>query len=121
MNEAQGKIKEIKDEKTFGDKGFRKREMILVSDEQYPQTLKIEFIQDNCDKLDNHKVGDDVKISLNLKGREWINPQGEAVYFNSFEGWAIASVDGSQPHVNNAPSKTSGATSQDAEPDDLPF
>ena len=124
MNETQGKIKEIREEKTFGAKGFRKREMILVSDEQYPQTLMIEFIQDNCDKLDNFKEGDSVKISLNLKGREWINKEGNAVYFNSFEGWSIAPLDGSQPTpiTNNAsPKKATSPVDNAEEIDDLPF
>ena len=43
----------------------------------------IEFQQDKTDLLNNYKVGQDVKVSINLRGREWINPQGEAKYFNS--------------------------------------
>ena len=30
-----------------------------------------------------------VKVSINLRGREWINPEGVAKYFNSIQGWRI--------------------------------
>ena len=45
--EIQGIIKEIGETKTFGNNGFRKRELILTTQEQYPQHLLIEFVQDN--------------------------------------------------------------------------
>ena len=85
--EVTGKIKKIDETKTFGNNGFRKREVVVTTDEQYPQFLLIEFIQDKCDLLDNYNVGEDVKISINLRGREWINPEGEAKYFNAIQGF----------------------------------
>jgi hypothetical protein len=91
--EVTGKIKKIEETKTFGESGFRKREMILTTDDQYPQMLKIEFVQDKCDLLDKYKLNDSVKISINLTGREWINPQGEAVYFNAIQGWRIEPIE----------------------------
>jgi len=84
--EVTGKIKKIDETKTFGTSGFRKRELVITTDEQYPQMLMIEFVQDKCDLLDNFKLGDDIKVSINLRGREWINPEGEAKYFNSIQG-----------------------------------
>jgi hypothetical protein len=59
------------------------RELVVTTEEQYPQHIMIEFTQDKSDLLNNYKVGDVVKVSINLGGREWINPQGEAKYFNS--------------------------------------
>lgn len=87
--EIQGKIKMIDEIKTYGTNGFRKREMVLTTEEQYPQHILVEFIQDKCEMLDGFQVGDPVKISINLKGREWVNPQGETKYFNSVQGWRI--------------------------------
>ncbi len=87
--ELQGTIKMIDDTKTFGNNGFRKREVVVTTDEQYPQHILVEFVQDKTELLNNFKVGQLVKISLNLKGREWINPQGETKYFNSIQGWRI--------------------------------
>ena len=85
----EGIIKSISVTQTFGANGFRKRELIVTTNEQYPQNILIEFVQDKCDTLENYKVGQGVKVSINVKGREWINPQGEAKYFNSLQGWKI--------------------------------
>lgn len=87
--EVQGKIKLIEETKEYGTSGFRKRNIVVETEEQYPQTILIEFVQDKCDILNNYKAGQDVKIGINLRGREWENPQGETKYFNSIQGWRI--------------------------------
>ena len=89
--EVQGTIKVIGETATFGATGFRKRELVITTDEQYPQTIMVEFVQDKCDLLDKFEVGKNVKIGINLRGREWTNPQGETKYFNSIQGWNINS------------------------------
>jgi hypothetical protein len=122
--EVTGKIKKIDEPKTFGASGFRKREMVITTNEQYPQMLMVEFVQDKCDLLNNYQVGQDVKISINLRGREWINPQGEAVYFNSIQGWRIeaAQEDATGTPPMAAPAKFETTSDiNDSEPDDLPF
>ena len=91
--EVQGKIKMIDETKTYGNNGFRKREMVVTTEEQYPQHILIEFIQDKTDLLDKFKVGQNVKVNINLRGREWTNPQGETKYFNSLNGWRIESLE----------------------------
>ena len=91
--EVSGKIKVLGDVKTFGDNGFRKREVVITTQEQYPQHLLIEFVQDRCELLDSFNIGENVKISINLRGREWENPQGDVKYFNSIHGWKIEKVD----------------------------
>lgn len=90
--EVQGKIKQIGQTETFGTNGFRKREVVVTTQEQYPQHILIEFVQDKTDLLDKFKVGQDVKININIRGKEWNNPQGETKYFNSIQGWRIESV-----------------------------
>lgn len=123
--EVTGKIKKIDETKTFGTSGFRKREMVITTNEQYPQMLMIEFVQDKCDLLNSYAVDQDVKISINLRGREWINPQGEAVYFNSIQGWRIeaAQAEGAPEIPPMAPADNFETTSDvdENEPDDLPF
>ena len=81
--EVTGKIKWIDEVKTYGNNGFRKREVVLITEEQYPQTILIEFVQDKCELLDSFLENENVRISINLRGREWINPEGETKYFNS--------------------------------------
>jgi len=94
--EVSGRIKMIDETKSFGANGFRKREMVVTTDEQYPQHIMIEFTQDKCDLLNNYNEGEPVKVSINLRGREWVNPQGETKYFNSIQGWRIEKADSGQ-------------------------
>lgn len=112
--EVSGKVKAIGETQTFGEKGFRTRELILTTSEEYPQMLSIEFVQDKSDLLDNYSVGDDVEISINLRGREWINPEGVAKYFNSIQGWRIKNTQSSS-------STSTPSTDNEEESDDLPF
>ncbi len=87
--EIIGKIKLIKDTETIGINGFKKRDIIITTDEQYPQVISIQFVQDKCAVLDNYQIGQDVKIDFDLRGREWVNLQGETKYFNTIQGWKI--------------------------------
>lgn len=87
--EVVGIIKLVGATQEIGAKGFRKRELVVTTAEDYPQMLMIEFTQDKVDLLNSFEIGQSVKVSINLRGREWINPQGEAKYFNSLQGWKI--------------------------------
>lgn len=95
--EVSGRIKMIDETKAFGANGFRKREVVITTDEQYPQHIMIEFTQDKCDLLNTYTVGEPVKVSINLRGREWVNPQGETKYFNSIQGWRIEKAGAEAP------------------------
>lgn len=124
--ELQGKIKLIDETKTYGSNGFRKRELVITTEEQYPQTIMIEFVQDKTDLLNSYKVGQDVKVSINIRGREWTNPQGEIKYFNSIQGWRIenlsqAPVSGDRPPVPPAEAFEPASDFNEEEHDDLPF
>lgn len=122
--EVTGRIKKIFEEQSFAS-GFRKKEIVVTTAEQYPQDILIEFTQDKIDLLNSFSPGDEVKISINLRGREWINPEGVAKYFNSVSGWRIERMGAAeQPPVNHPPIETTAdygnATESNAE-DDLPF
>ncbi len=124
--EVQGKVKMIGDTQTFGTNGFRKREVVVTTEEQYPQHIMVEFVQDKCDLLNNFKVGQDVKISINLRGREWVNPQGETKYFNSIQGWRVESLQTEQASGNIPPVPPMEAFDpaddlNEEDHDDLPF
>lgn len=83
--ELIGTIKKIGEIQTFAS-GFQKSELVLLTDEQYPQPISIEFLQDKCDLISYHKEGSKVKVGINIRGREWTSPQGEIKYFNSIVG-----------------------------------
>jgi len=88
--EVKGKIKLIGNTEVFGEKEFKKRNLVVTTDEQYPQDILIEFVQDKCDVLNAYKAGEDVTVGINLRGREWVNPEGVSKYFNSIQGWRIS-------------------------------
>ena len=120
-----GKIKLINETKEYGSNGFRKRELVVTTEEQYPQDLLVEFIQDKCDILNSYNVGDSVKVDINLRGREWQSPQGEIKYFNSIQGWRIEKLSlDSNPNIPPVPPAEAFEPADDVndnEPDDLPF
>ena len=86
--EITGRIKMI-DNTQYVSQSFRKRELVVTTEEQYPQHILIEFHQDKCDVLNGYQVGQQVTVALNIRDREWVNPQGETKYFNTIQGWRI--------------------------------
>lgn len=124
--EVQGRIKVIGETQTFGANGFRKREVVVTTEEQYPQHIMVEFVQDKTELLNNYQVGQQVKININLRGREWVNPQGETKYFNSIQGWRIEALqaDNSNPEMPPVPPAEAfepATNLNEDDHDDLPF
>jgi hypothetical protein len=97
--EVKGKIKVLNAEQQV-TASFVKRELVIVTEDEYPQFISINFVQDKTELLDRFKVGDEVTVSINLKGREWVNPQGETKYFNDIQGWRIT-ADTPQSRTTN--------------------
>lgn len=123
--EVVGKIKKIFDEQSFSS-GFRKKEIVITTEEQYPQDLLIEFTQDRIEILNAYNIGDKIKVSINLRGREWINPEGVAKYFNSIQGWRIERAgDAADTFAESQPlpplETYKSEQEQESESDDLPF
>ena len=106
----KGKIKVIGQTKTFGS-GFTKRDLVVTTQEQYPQDILVEFTKDNCETLNNYNVGDEVEVGINLRGREWTSPQGEVKYFNTIQGWKIGTTQAEVTVEAHSPDRD----------DDLPF
>ena len=118
--EIIGKIKVLNEAQNIGNNGFRKREVVITTDEKYPQQLLVEFTQDKCELLDNYAEGQDVKISINLRGREWINPEGVSKYFNSFQGWRIELLNSKESTTSNQEEQEPVSFIDDPD-NDLPF
>jgi hypothetical protein len=117
---------------------FVTREFVVEIREQYPQFIIMQLVQDKCDLIDEYAEGEEIIVSINLRGREWINPQRESKYFNSIQAWKIRRAN-SQPHgsaeefkpptphagehflnMNNNP-KEFGEGNNEEEDTDLPF
>ena len=124
--EVQGAIKVIREVQEISAT-FKKRELVITTDEQYPQTLSIEFVQDKTDLLNKFEIGQNVKVSINLRGREWENPQTKEIkYFNSIQGWRIellenSNTDDDLPPLDNLSPFEPASETNDEDLDDLPF
>ncbi len=117
-----GTIKVLKDTQEVSDK-FKKRELVVTTEETYPQDILIEFSQDKCNLLDKYTEGQNVTVGINIRGREWKSPSGEVKYFNTIQGWRLQDADG-QGVVGVTTSQSSAATSTGLTPEEeneLPF
>lgn len=124
--EVSGKIKVINAIQEV-NASFKKRELVVTTEEQYPQHILIEFAQDKCNMLDKYNVGDYVNVGINLRGREWTNPEGVTKYFNQIQGWKISKIEHSDPREIKvqeaeifAPALKANKIVEETE-DDLPF
>ena len=125
--ELQGTVKKIGETQTFAS-GFQKKELVLLTEEQYPQPIQIDFLSDKIDLLNNVSEGESVKVGINIRGREWTNPQGEVKYFNSISAWRLEKVSGEntnteapQPNTFQTPAPATSTYPFEDEQDDLPF
>lgn len=119
--DIKGKVHEVSPTVQVTDT-LKKRELILeyIENPQYPEYIKFEAIQDRCNLLDSVKVGDNVEVSFNLKGRPWTDKTGKKSYFNSLQLWRVNKLNegaaASSPEY--APPVDLSAAPDD---DDLPF
>jgi len=116
--------------KTFTGSEFYCVEWVVkVDDGEYPQFIKLQSNKDKADSVIKYnKVGDKVDVSFNLKGRQWTNPKGEVVTFNTIEAWKVYKADLSDDNMKKAVDVIDGAFPPLEEPikvqegdDDLPF
>ena len=85
-----GTILNIMDQEVVNEK-FTKREFVIeeAGNPQYPEILKMEFVNDRIAILDKYKVNDAVKVSVNVKGRRWADPEGKYKYFTTLQAWKM--------------------------------
>ena len=87
-NIIEVKVVSISDTKSFDNTTFTKKELVGTTEEQYPQTLLVEFPNDKADLLNNVKEGDKIKIHYNLRGRK-VTKDDTDMYFMSLSAWKI--------------------------------
>jgi hypothetical protein len=127
MFKLKGKIRVIMPTVQVSEK-FAKRELVITTDDQYPQDIMFQFTQDKCNLLDGFDVNQNVEVSFNLRGREWTSPAGEIKYFNTLDAWRVdnlGSAVSSTPPAYQTPVQTqsvaSGPINEAVKDDDLPF
>lgn len=113
----QGKLTEVYDEKQITDK-FKKREFVIeyAENAQYPQFIKFELMQNNCDLISEFKKGEFLDVHFDLKGKPWTNKEGVTTYFTSLNAWKIQRAEG-----NKAEEMNQEAHSDSLPDEDLPF
>lgn len=104
-----GKLKRITNINQVSD-NFKKREFVIETDEQYPQTINFELFQDKVSLIDTFKIGEVLEIFFNVRGREWQrDAESEIRVFNTLNAWRIQKVEGAQEEPTQQ------------QEDDLPF
>ena len=90
MFELNGIIKLKRDEQKVSD-SFKKREFVVTDNSSnYPQHILFQLTQERCRLLDDVNVGDQVKVSFFIRGREWQGKDGGGVkYFTSLDAWKV--------------------------------
>ena len=117
-----GVVHLVEETKTYGQKGFRKRLVVLEQDnDRFTSYIPIEFIQDGCDTVDRLSAGQEVEISYRLTGRKWQrDPSSEVKFFLSAKGssYRVLSEGGGGADVEAANDAFAQAASED---EDVPF
>ena len=114
----KGIIKLIKETETF-DSGFYKRQIVVTEDGQYPNDIPIDFLKDKSDVLDNFGIGQEVNVSVKIRGSEFNGKN-----YVSLNGWKItaSSSQSTAPTfepVNEQPFQPTSTSEE--EDSDLPF
>jgi hypothetical protein len=87
----EGTIKVIKPTQQVSA-SFSKREFVIETIENYPQTIQLELHQDKTDLIDVYAEGESVICHINIRGKVWQSPTGEEKYFNTLVCWRIEKV-----------------------------
>ncbi|MEY3369039.1 MAG: hypothetical protein RI973_2194 [Bacteroidota bacterium] len=100
---------------------FQSREFVIeVPDGSYSQYVKFQLVQERCSMIDNYEEGSMIKVSFDLRGREW---QGK--FFTNLNAWRIEMAGGGAGNAAKATIQDSDFPTAKDEPavsgDDLPF
>ena len=119
---VRGVVHLIEETKTYGQKGFRKRLVVLEQDNnRFANFIPLEFTREGCDTVDDLSVGDEVEISYQLSGRKWQkDASSEVRFFLNAEATGFARIgDGGGGEVpDDANRALAEAASEDEE---VPF
>ena len=129
--ELAGKIVEIYDTQQVSDT-FKKREFVVEttdnkSGRDFTEFIKFQMVQERSIQLDNYSIGDNVKVSFNIRGRKY-EKNGIVSYFSNLEAWRLSPAEegGSDNRYREPDNYSSNAGGNTPPPssvpdDDLPF
>lgn len=121
-NSVIGKVIEVGEVLTFSS-GFTKRQIVVETNDKYPQKVPFEVVKDMCldSSVASLREGDEVEVQYNLRGNEY---QGK--YYLSAQAWRIdksgqpkTSSSKKQAQPQNRASKTQSAAQTQATVEDF--
>ena len=120
---VRGIIHLIEETKTYGQKGFRKRLVVLEQDKgRFVNYIPLEFTHEGCDAVDELKVGDDVEIEYRLSGRRWQkDANSEVKFFLNAEATDFKVLGGKQGSKQAAANDAFAEAASDGDEEDIPF
>lgn len=122
MSEAKvsGIVHLVDDTKTYGQKGFRKRMVVLEQDTgRFTNYIPLEFVGDDCDSADEINVGDEVEFTYRLSGRRWQrDAQSEVKFFLNAEATSFKILKGKG---DGATADVNDQFAEAADDDEVPF
>ena len=117
MYKFNGTVYEVGQTEVISEKFSKRLLVVSDDDENYPQLVSFEFVNDKTSLLDPYSPGDTVEVSFSLRGREWTNDKtGEVRYFNTLSAFRVEGEAGTAPAKKVAPPVVEEETDED-----LPF
>lgn len=103
---------------------FQSRDLVIektetAGDKTFTEHIKFQATNDRCDLLDNIRVGQEVTVSFNLRGRKWENREGKVQYFTNLDIWKVEHANGTTAGTQQ--SSGSSSMQDDEGGDSLPF
>ena len=118
-----GTIHLIEETKTYGQKGFRKRLVVLEQNKGsgFTNYIPVEFLKDACDSVDDLHLGDEIEVSYRLSGRRWQRDESsDPKYFLSAEAMSFKVITGNSSDSSGAEPNIDNVLAEAAD-DDVPF
>jgi len=117
---VSGTVHVIEETKTYGQKGFQKRLVVLEQEDgRFSNYIPVEFLRDNCDAADGMKVGDEVEVTYRLSGRKWQRDEdSEVKYFLSAEALSFRVLSGGEAAAQQP---NAGDSFDETSDEDVPF
>ena len=98
--ELSGNIIQIMDLQQVSER-FKKQEFVIEKSEnngnfEFTDYIKFQLTQDRTSLLNGFSVGEQVKVSFNIRGNKW-EKQGVTNYFTNLDAWRIEKVGAEMP------------------------
>jgi hypothetical protein len=103
---------------------FRTREFVIEKNEEFngriiSNYIKFQCVQERTSMPDRFNLGDEIKVSFNIKGTKWMK-DGRENYITNLDAWRVEHIKLAQ-EVSQPSSASSPSTTYNEDPDDLPF